>query len=107
MLQCKLTGKAQEVCAALSIKESLDYDILKASVLRVYKLVPKAYRQKCHGHLKAANQTFVEFAREKGTLFDNWCQSSKVNDFEQLRELVLLEDFKNTLPDKIVVHLNE
>lgn len=27
--------------------------------------------------------------------------------FEQLRELVLLEGFKNTLLDKIVVHLNE
>ncbi|MGL5371751.1 MAG: hypothetical protein ACRDBF_12105, partial [Plesiomonas shigelloides] len=46
----------------------------------------EAYRQKFRGHLKAANQTFVEFAREKGTLFDKWCQSSKVNNFEQLRE---------------------
>ncbi len=91
----------------MSIEESLDYDILKALVLRAYELVPEAYRQKFRGHLKAANQTFVEFAREKGTLFDKWCQSNKVNDFEQLRELVLLEDFKNTLPDKIVVHLNE
>lgn len=107
LLQCKLTAKAQEVCAALSIEESLDYDVLKASVLRTYELVPEAYRQKFRGHLKAANQTFVEFAREKGTLFDKWCQSSKVNNFEQLHELVLLEDFKNTLSDKIVVHLNE
>ncbi len=49
----------------------------------------------------------MEFAHEKGTLFDKWCQSNKINDFEQLRELVLLEDFKNTLPEKIVVHLNE
>lgn len=72
-----------------------------------YELVPEAYRQKFCGHVKAANQTFVEFAREKGNLFDKWCQSSKVNNFEQLRELVLLEDFKTTLPDKIVVYLNE
>lgn len=40
-------------------------------------------------------------------MFDKWCQSSKVTNFERLCELVLLEDFKNTLPDKIVVHLNE
>ncbi len=107
LLQCRLTGKAQEVSAALSNEDSLDYDILKASVLRAYELVPEAYRQKFRGHLKAANQTFVEFAHEKGTLFDKWCQSNKINDFEQLRKLVLLEDFKNTLPEKIVVHLNE
>lgn len=34
-------------------------------------------------------------------------QSSKTNNFERLRELVLIEDFKNSLPDKIVVYLNE
>ncbi len=31
----------------------------------------------------------------------------KTINFEQLRELVLIEDFKNSLPDKIVVYLNE
>ncbi len=85
-----LAVKAQKVSAALSIEDSLDYDILKASVLRAYELVPDTYRQKIRGHSKTANQTFGEFAREKGTLFDKWCQSNKINDFEQLCELVLL-----------------
>ncbi len=31
----------------------------------------------------------------------------KTINFEQLRELVLIEDFKNSLPDKLVVYLNE
>lgn len=107
LLQCKLVGKAQEVCAAMSIEDSLDYDALKASVLRAYELVPEAYRQKFRCHLKGVNQTFVEFARDKGSLFDKWCQSSKVSDFGKLRELLLLEDFKNSLSDRIVVHLND
>ena len=46
LLQCKLVGKAQEVCAALTVEQSLNYDIVKASVLRAYELVPEAYRQK-------------------------------------------------------------
>lgn len=33
--------------------------------------------------------------------------SSKVNDFECLRELILLEEFKNCIADCIVVHLNK
>ncbi len=57
--------------------------------------------------MKSAKQTFVEFAREKGNLFDKWCCSSKVSTFEQLRELILVEDFKSCLPENIVVHLNE
>lgn len=44
LLQCSLTGKAQEVCSALPIESSLDYDTIKAAVLRVYELVPEAYR---------------------------------------------------------------
>ncbi len=58
-------GKEQEVCAALPIEESLDYDMVKAAVLRAYELVPEAYRQKFWVCLKQAKQTYVEFARER------------------------------------------
>lgn len=49
----------------------------------------------------------MEFAREKGILFDKWCTASKVKDFSELRELVLLEDFKGCLTECVVVYLNE
>lgn len=107
LLQCKLTGKAQEVCAALSVEQSLNYDVVKTTVLRAYELVPEAYRQKFRKCEKSVNQTYVEFAREKGALFDKWCQASKTKNFAQLRELVLLEEFKKCLPERIVVYLNE
>lgn len=107
LLQCTLVGKAQEVSSALPIEQSLDYDIVKAAVLRTYELVPEAYRQKFRNLSKKVNQTFVEFAREKKSHFEKWCLSSKVSSFEQLQELLLLEDFKRCIPEKIVVHLNE
>ncbi len=47
------------------------------------------------------------FSREKQTLFDKWCTTCKVATFQQLRELMLLEDFKGCLSDNLVVHLNE
>lgn len=107
LLQCKLVGKAQEVCASLTIEDSLNYDVVKATVLRAYELVPEAYRQKFRNCGKNINQTYGEFAREKGLLFDKWCQASKVANFAQLRELLLLEEFKNCIPEKIGVYLNE
>lgn len=61
--------KAQEVCSSLSIEQSLDYETLKKTVLHAYELVPEAYRQKLRNLNKTANQTFVEFAREKNVLF--------------------------------------
>lgn len=107
LLQCNLVGKAQEVCAALPIDDSLNYDMMKSAVLRAYELVPEAYRQKFRACSKAAKQTFGEFAREKRTLFEKWCVSTKVTTLDELQELILLEDFKNSLPENIVVHLNE
>lgn len=107
LLQCKLIGKAQEVCSTLSLEESLKYESMKSAILRAYELVPEAYRQKFRGHKKNSTQTFVEFARDKGILFDKWCTASKVRDFNELRELVLLEEFKGCLSDRVVVYLNE
>ncbi|KAM9440555.1 uncharacterized protein Hap1MRO34_025796 [Clarias gariepinus] len=107
LLQCKLTGKAQEACSALSLEQSLDYDVVKAAVLRAYERVPEAYRQSFRNLVKPNSQTFVEFAREKCLLFEKWCSASNVRSFEQLKELMLLEEFKSCLPEQLVVYLNE
>ena len=107
LLQCKLSGKAQEVLASISLEDSLDYEIVKTTVLRAYELVPESYRQKFRSCKKSPDRTFMEFAREKATLFDQWCTATKTTDFSSLRELVLLEEFKNSISERIVTYLNE
>ena len=37
----------------------------------------------------------------------NGCQASKVVTFDNLRELIVVEEFKNRLPEKIVIYLSE
>lgn len=81
LLQCKLVGKAQEVVSSLPLEDSLQYDVLKEAILCAYDLVPEAYRQKFWNRKKSSG--FVEFARDKGVLFDKWCAASEVkNSFE-------------------------
>lgn len=106
LLQCSHTGKAQEVCSALPIESSLDYDTIKVAVLHVYELVPEVYRQTFWRYEKTARQSYVEFARDKIILFEKWCFSIKITTLEQLQELILLEDLKNCVPENLVVHLN-
>ena len=56
--------------------------------------MPEAYRQcfrKYRGlYGQTVGPTFVDFAREKGTLFDRWCIASKASGLESLCELALL-----------------
>lgn len=107
LLKCLFTGKAQEAYASLSPELSLDYEKVKTAVLRAYELVPEAYRQRFRRFKKTDNQSYVEFGCEKEALFDRWYQSKNVDDFGNLRNLILLEELKNCLPDRIATYMNE
>ena len=107
LIQSVLVGRAQEVYASLSIQQSADYDFVKASILRSYDLVPEAYRQRFRRLRKGDRQSYLEFAREKETLFDRWCSAREVDSQAKLQELILVEEFKNCLPSAVTTYLNE
>ena len=85
LLQSVLIGKAREVYSALSVEQSADYNLVKREILRAYELVPEAYRQRFRDAKCQDSQTYMEFAREKETLFNKWCASQQVgNNFDML-----------------------
>ena len=103
-----LTGKAREVYSALSVEQSSRYDSVKSEILKAYEPVPEAYRQQFRNSHKEDSQTFTEFAREKEVQFDRWCASKEVNhDFNKLRQLILLEEFKSCVSAHIKTYLDE
>lgn len=59
LLQCVLTGKAQEAYSALSTADSENFQKVKTAVLKAYELVPEAYRQKFRGARKYDKQTYI------------------------------------------------
>ncbi|VDI14070.1 Hypothetical predicted protein [Mytilus galloprovincialis] len=108
MLQSVFEGKAAEIYSALPSEKSSDYDTVKQEVLKAYELVPEAYRQKFRSYKKFDSQTYVEFAREKEDLFDKWLTSRKTdNNFDNLRQLMLLEEFKQCVHLDLKTHLDD
>ena len=108
LLQSVLRGKAQEAYTALPISECVDYNSVKNAILKGYELVPEAYRQKFRNYRKRESQTHVEFAHEKEVYFDRWCNSREVGtDFEKLRQVILIEEFKRCVRDDIKTYLDE
>ncbi|XP_055788765.1 uncharacterized protein LOC129861392 [Salvelinus fontinalis] len=107
MLQCVLTGKAQEAYSALSVHDSTCYDKVKMAVLQIYELVPEAYRQRFRTLKRDDQQTHVEFARQLSVQFNRWCSASAVVTFQGLCDLIMLEQFKDTIPDRIATYINE
>ena len=108
LLQSALKGKAQETFAALSVDDSSDYDVVKAAILKAYELVPEAYRQKFRNYKKDDKQTYVEFANQTEVYFDRWCSAKKViSDYDKLRQIVLIEQFKRCVHDDLKTYLDE
>lgn len=107
MLQTVLKGKAQNSYASLSADQSSDYDTVKRVILNAYELVPEVYRLKFRTERKPSNQTYVEFAREKRELMNRWLDSSKVTTFPELKQLILLEEYRKSIPREISVYLLE
>ena len=108
LLQSVLVGKAQEIYGSLSVEQSSNYEHVKEAILKAYELVPEAYRQKFRNYLKYESKTHVEFAREKENLFNRWCHSKEIGqDFKKLKQMVLLEEFKDKVRPDIRSHLDE
>uniref|UniRef100_A0A8C6Q6N7 CCHC-type domain-containing protein n=1 Tax=Nothobranchius furzeri TaxID=105023 RepID=A0A8C6Q6N7_NOTFU len=107
LLTCKLTGKALQVVSALSPTDGASYDKVKSAVLTAYELLPEAYRQRFRFEKPQVNQSYVEYAHLKSVLFEKWCTASHVSSFAELKELILIEEFKRHLPERLVLYLNK
>ena len=57
LLQRILVGKAQEIYGSQSVEQSSNYEHVKEAILKAYKLVPEAYRQKFRNYLKYDKNT--------------------------------------------------
>ena len=71
-------------------------------------MVPEAYRQKFRAYRKEEKQNYEEFFRQKETYFDRWSSAEGVgSDYDKLRQLLLMEEFKRCVHDDFKVFLNE
>lgn len=107
LVRREIVDKAQEAYVALDAVQCTEYETVKQAILWAYELVPEAYRQQFRkGRLKSG-QTYVDFARQPEILFDKWLWATETYSFQELKHLMVLEQFKNSLNKHLAVHLNE
>ena len=100
LLQCVLTGKAQGA-------DGCSYSKIKSAVLKVYEFVPEVHRQRFRAWKRRSGQTHVEFVRDLTIHFKRWLAALDITTFDDLCELLILEQFKNTLPGRIATYIGE
>ncbi|KAJ8353232.1 hypothetical protein SKAU_G00207990 [Synaphobranchus kaupii] len=107
LVQSVLKGKAQVAFAALDPRMGLEYESLKMAVLTAYGGVPEAYRQRFRTVKRRDGESYLDLSRKLGVACERWLKSTETYDFAQLKELVLLEQLKNSVPRAVEIYLSE
>lgn len=90
LLQCVLTDKVQGAYSSLSAADSCSYFKIKSAVLKAYELVPEAYHQRFQASNRSG-QSYVESVRDLTTHFKRWLVTLDITTFDNLCELVILD----------------
>ena len=85
----------------------MSYATVKSAVLKVYEMVPETYRQRFRNSRKDEKQSYLEFSRELVINFNRWRMASGGNTSEGLCELMLLEQFKYAIPNRISTFITD
>lgn len=101
----KFVGKAYKVYASLDAET--DYETVKSTILRAYSVTPDSYRQQFRKLKKRFDQTYSEFAQELKRLFKKWLDATQTTTFDELINLLVLEQFKSHLPFFILRYIEE
>ena len=108
LLHHRLIGKALQAVEALSFEESREYECVKDAVLEAYELIPEAYRAKFRLATKKKGQSYRDVTREMRSLLRQWQHSQQAfGDFDKFSEMILVENFKFSLPNYLRVHLEQ
>lgn len=104
---CKvfLQAEHKKAYSSLSLEDAADHETVKTAVLKVYDLVPEAYRQKFRSWNKT--EKHVEFVRDISIYFNRLCMASNVNTLDDLKYLLVLKQFKNSISDRIATFISE
>ncbi|KAK4297347.1 hypothetical protein Pmani_030227 [Petrolisthes manimaculis] len=106
MISHVFTGEAKRVYVGLTLDESLDYDLIKATILQVYKRVPAYYLNLFRTSQKRPDQTCANFFREKEQQCRKWVESAEATDnYQKLFDLIVYEELLSCMPTELKSHL--
>ena len=107
LVHAQFVGKAAKAISLLSNVEANDYDTVKNCVLKAYERVPQYYNEKFRNFVKLVNDFYTDFYQNLSIWYERWLKSLNITNFDDLREMILLEQYLNCVPIDVKTYLLE
>lgn len=101
----QLVGKAQQAYAGLTVADAGDYEKLKSAILRRYDITEDSYRQRFRAMRLRPGESNRELVARLEDLANKWMKTC--TSVEELKDVVILEQLLNTLPDDVRIFVKE
>ncbi|XP_073515734.1 uncharacterized protein [Phyllobates terribilis] len=96
-----LRGKALEVFASLPREQDGDYEAVKQALIKKYQLTPEVYRKKFRALQRGPHDTYSDVVDGLRTNFEQWVQGLSVTTFEDLKDLMVKDQFFHLCPVEV------
>ena len=107
-LSTTLKGKALEVYNGISDEAASDYSTLKTALLARFKLTAETYRHRLRTARRKEGETFLQLVARMGNGLERWLElSGKQKTYEDLRDLVLLEQLYGSVSPELATFMKE
>ena len=107
-LSALLSGRALDVYSRLSEEAASDYGKMKIALMKRYDLTEDGYRRKFRVSAPETDESPDQFIVRLSTYLIRWLELSKTEKtFEGLKDLIVKEQFINSCPKELAVHLRE
>jgi len=99
-----LPPEITQLIARESEEQANEYAFVKNLLLRRFKLSPEKFRQKFVNHNRDSKNTWTDFVFEIRNYFNEWLSGLKINDFDSLKELIVVDQLKKRVPNFMREH---
>ena len=107
-LSALLSGRALEVYSRLSEEAAKDYDKVKIALMKRYDLTEDGYRRKFRASKPEADESPEQFTVRLDRYLLRWLELSDTDQtFGGLKDLIVKEQFIDSCPKDLAIHLRE
>ena len=107
-LSALLSGRALEVYSRLSEEAAKDYDKVKIALMKRYDLTEDGYRRKFRASKPEIDESPDQFIVRLDRYLLRWLElSNTARTFDGLKDLIVREQFIDSCPKDLAIHLRE